>query len=111
VTAVPASSIASTHGTALACGATRRRRPGPSHGCFGALGRADPGRVRLRFPEPVCLTRKHAYDLYLHCGVALAHIELLTGHPVGTIRQWSGKWRIPVRPASGCCPFLRRAPR
>jgi hypothetical protein len=66
------------------------------------------GPVWARFPEAVPLDRELVRDLYERCGVALAHIELLTGQPAESIRKHLAAWRIPVRPSGGRCPFLRR---
>lgn len=66
------------------------------------------GPVWARFPEPVPLTPELVLDLYERCGVALAHIELLTGQPAESVRQHLAAWRIPLRPPGGRCPFLQR---
>jgi len=66
------------------------------------------GPVWARFPEPVPLGRELASDLYERCGLALAHIELLTGQPAESVRKQLLAWRIPLRPPGGRCPFLQR---
>lgn len=66
------------------------------------------GPVWARFPEPIPLSRDLASDLYERCGVALAHIELLTGQPAESVRKHLVVWQIPLRAQGGRCPFLRR---
>ena len=65
------------------------------------------GPIWARFPQPAPLTPERARDLYEGCGVALAHVELLTGQPSETVRKHLAGWGIPVRPPGGRCPFLR----
>jgi len=66
------------------------------------------GPIWARFPEPVPLTRDLVTELYEGCGVALAHIELLTGQPAETVRQHLARWGVALRARGGSCPFLRR---
>lgn len=61
-----------------------------------------------RFPNPVPLTPTLLSQLYLDCGVSMAHIELLTGQPAATIRRHLHRIGTPLRPAGGQSPFLRR---
>jgi hypothetical protein len=66
------------------------------------------GPIWARFPQPAPLTQELARDLYEGCGVALAHVELLTVQPAETVRKHLAGWGIPVRRPGGRCPFLRR---
>lgn len=61
-----------------------------------------------RFPVPFPLTDDLLRDLYVGCGVSQAHIELLTGQPVATVRRRLLAAGVPMRTAGGRCPFLRR---
>ncbi|MBY8889265.1 hypothetical protein K7472_31140 [Streptomyces sp. PTM05] len=69
---------------------------------------AERGRLHDRFPVPVPLTKDLLSDLYLECGVANTHIELLTGQPAVTVGRRLHRAGIPVRGRGGRCPFLRR---
>ncbi|MGH8989401.1 MAG: hypothetical protein ACRDXC_12550, partial [Acidimicrobiales bacterium] len=66
------------------------------------------GPISTRFPSPVSLTRELVSELYVDCGVALTHIELLTGQPEATVRRRLVTWGIPVRNPGGRSPFLSR---
>ena len=66
------------------------------------------GAISERFPEPVPLTTPLVKDLYWDCGAGLNHIELLTGQPAGSIRGFMRRVGIPLRPAGGRTPFMRR---
>jgi len=66
------------------------------------------GPLSHRFREPLPLTTPLVKDLYWGCGVSLNHIELLTGQASGTIRKFSQRAGIPLRPAGGRSPFMRR---
>jgi hypothetical protein len=70
--------------------------------------RAAGGRLWERFPAPVTLTAPLLADLYTGCGIAVAHIELLTGRPAPTITRHLHAAGIALRPRGGRCPFLRR---
>lgn len=61
-----------------------------------------------RFPTPVTLSVPLVSDLYLGCGVSVTHIELLTGQPAASVRRLLRTAGVPMRPAGGRCPFLRR---
>ena len=66
------------------------------------------GPIWQRFPEPHRMTADLLTDLYVDCGLAVHHIELLTGRPaasVGALLHASG---IPLRPPGGRSPFMRR---
>jgi hypothetical protein len=66
------------------------------------------GSIWERFPEPVPLSRHLVEDLYWHCGVALNHVELLTGQPAHTVRGFMSRAGIAVRHPGGRSPFIRR---
>ena len=66
------------------------------------------GPIWQRFPDPVPLTNALVKDLYWGCGVALTHIELLTGQPAMTVRGFMRRAGIPLRHPGGRTPFLRR---
>jgi hypothetical protein len=73
------------------------------------LPRVPPGgRISDRFPRPVPLTSALVKDLYWGCGAGLIHIELLTGQPALTIRNFMRRTGIPLRHPGGRTPFLRR---
>lgn len=74
----------------------------------GVSARPPGGRLWERFPQPVPLSAALLCDLYQECGVSIAHIELLTGRPVPTIRRALLAAAVPLRPPGGRCPFLRR---
>lgn len=66
------------------------------------------GSLSRRFPEPLPLTTPLVKDLYWGCGAGMNHIELLTGQAAGTIRKFMQHAGIPLRPAGGRSPFMRR---
>lgn len=45
----------------------------------------EPGPIWQRFPNPMPLTEEILTGLYVECGLACFHIELLTGYPVQTV--------------------------
>ena len=67
-----------------------------------------PGPIWRRFPEPQRLTAELATELYSGCGLGLHHIELLTGQPAGTVSGLLRASGVPLRPAGGRSPFMRR---
>lgn len=67
-----------------------------------------PGAIWERFPVPVPLSAELAAELYEDCGIALHHIELLTGQPAATVRRLLHGNGITMRPAGGRTPFLQR---
>ncbi|MGQ4511536.1 hypothetical protein [Streptomyces sp. DW26H14] len=69
---------------------------------------AAQGRLRERFPTPHPLTGELLRDLYQECGLAAAHIGLLTGHPGASVQRHLHAAGVRLRPAGGRCPFLRR---
>lgn len=66
------------------------------------------GTVTDRFPDPVPLTTPLVKDLYWGCGAGLNHIELLTGQAAASVRGFMRRSGIPLRPAGGRTPFMRR---
>lgn len=66
------------------------------------------GPIWERFPEPQQLTAALVTDLYDGCGLSLYHIEMLTGRPTATARALLNATGIPLRPAGGRSPFMRR---
>jgi hypothetical protein len=68
----------------------------------------QPGPIWERFPAPVPLTDDLLAALYVGCGLACFHIELLTGQPAHTVLQRLEKAAIARRPRGGRSPFMRR---
>ena len=66
------------------------------------------GPIWQRFPVPVTVSGELAEDLYVACGLAVRHIELLTGQPAQTILRLLGAQGVTRRPAGGRSPFMRR---
>lgn len=66
------------------------------------------GSIWQRFPQPVPLTRQLVTDLYWRCGAGLHHIELLTGQPAQTVRNFMRRTGITTRHPGGRSPFMRR---
>jgi hypothetical protein len=66
------------------------------------------GPIWQRFPAPRGLTAGLATELYCGCGLGLHHIELLTGQPAATVASLLHASGIPLRPAGGRSPFMRR---
>jgi hypothetical protein len=74
-----------------------------------AIPRVPPGGpIWERFPQPIPLTAPLVKELYWSCGVALHHIELLTGQPAMTVRRFMQRAGLPLRNPGGRSPFLRR---
>ena len=96
-------------GVYIAGGGVVDRCPGLG-GPAAPRGRQVPpfGPIWARFPGPVPLTRDLVTELYEGCGVALAHIELLTGQPAETVREHLARWGVALRARGGSCPFPRR---
>jgi hypothetical protein len=74
----------------------------------GVAPRPAGGPIWLRFPVPVPLSPELAADLYIQCGLALRHIELLTGQPSQTVLRLLEVHGITRRPRGGRSPFMRR---
>jgi hypothetical protein len=66
------------------------------------------GPIWERFPGPVLLTQRLVTDLYWCCGAGLHHIELLTGQPAQTVRDFMRRTGITTRHPGGRSPFMRR---
>lgn len=66
------------------------------------------GPIWQRFPVPVPVSAGLAGELYVTCGLAVRHIELLTGQPAQTILRLLQAQGVTRRPAGGRSPFLRR---
>jgi hypothetical protein len=66
------------------------------------------GPIWRRFPVPVRVGPELVEELYTSCGLALRHIELLSGQPAETIRAVLHGRGIPLRPPGGRSPFMRR---
>jgi hypothetical protein len=66
------------------------------------------GQLWQRFPDPVPLTASLVDDLYTEAGIAVTHIELLTGQPSVAVMRLLHSIGTPMRSAGGRCPFLRR---
>jgi len=68
----------------------------------------EPGPIWERFPAPHPLTAALVTDLYEGCGLSSQHIELLTGRPAAAVRTLLRASAVPLRPAGGRSPFMRR---
>ena len=66
------------------------------------------GPIWERFPVPARISGDLAAELYLSCGLASTHIELLTGQPAASVRRLLRKAGVPLRPPGGRSPFLRQ---
>ena len=61
-----------------------------------------------RFPVASALTSELVAELYSGCGLALHHIELLTGRPAATVASLLRTCGVPLRDAAAKSPFMRR---
>ena len=66
------------------------------------------GPIWQRFPAALPLDADLAGQLYLDCGLAVRHIELLSGQPAQTVLRLLHRSGVPIRAAGGRSPFLRR---
>ena len=66
------------------------------------------GSITERFPRPIPLNTDLLHDLYVGCGLAVTHIELLTGNPAQTVCRLLRAHGIPLRAPGGRSPFLQR---
>lgn len=66
------------------------------------------GPIYQRFPIPFPLSVALVKELYWNCGLALNHIELLTGQPATTVHRFMRRSGIPLRHPGGRTPFMRR---
>jgi hypothetical protein len=67
------------------------------------------GPLHERFPTPVPLTAPLLRELYEGCGLAVVHIELLTGQPSATVRHRLGAAGVVQRAPGGLSPFVKRS--
>jgi hypothetical protein len=75
---------------------------------YGLVSRPAGGPIWQRFPVPLPVSHELAEELYVACGLALRHIELLSGQPAETIRALLHARGIRLRPGGGRSPFMRR---
>ncbi|MDH2903782.1 MAG: hypothetical protein PXZ08_07520 [Actinomycetota bacterium] len=68
----------------------------------------SPGPIWVRFPTPAALTEELLTALYCECGLAIFHIELLTGAPASTILHKLEEYGIDRRGRGGLSPFMQR---
>jgi hypothetical protein len=68
----------------------------------------EPGPIWRRFPAPHRLTAALVTELYEGCGLSSQHIEMLTGRPAAAARALLRASAVPLRPAGGRSPFMRR---
>jgi hypothetical protein len=61
-----------------------------------------------RFPFASALTAELVIELYAGCGLALHHIELLTGRPAATVATLLRASGVPLRDPAATSPFMRR---
>jgi hypothetical protein len=66
------------------------------------------GPIWQRFPTPVPVSAALAEELYVVCGLAVRHIELLTGQPAQTVLRILSAGGVNLRTAGGRSPFMRR---
>ena len=66
------------------------------------------GPIWQRFPVPLAVSPQLAEELYVQCGLAARHIELLTGQPTQTVLRLLKAHGIARRPPGGRAPFMRR---
>jgi hypothetical protein len=74
----------------------------------GLVSRPASGPIWQRFPVPLPVSPELAKELYVRCGLGVRHIELLSGQPAQTILRLLHAQGIPLRPAGGRSPFMRR---
>lgn len=74
----------------------------------GIAARPAGGPIWQRFPVPVDVSQELAKELYVSCGLALRHIELISGQPGETIRALLHAQNIELRRPGGRSPFMRR---
>jgi hypothetical protein len=75
---------------------------------YGIARRPPGGPIWQRFPVPLPVSPELAKALYIECGLAARHIELLTGQPAQTVFTLLERHGIARRAAGGRTPFLRR---
>jgi hypothetical protein len=74
----------------------------------GIPSRPPGGPIWQRFPVPLQLSSQLAEELYVGCGLAARHIELLTGQPSQTVLTLLKAHGIARMPVGGTAPFMRR---
>ena len=74
----------------------------------GITPRPAGGPIWERFPVPADIGQDLAKELYASCGLALRHIELISGQPAETIRALLRGQDIKLRSSGGRSPFMRR---
>lgn len=74
----------------------------------GLTMRPAGGPIWQRFPVPASVSPELARELYVSCGLAVRHIELLSGQPAQTILRRLHAQGIRIRPSGGRSPFMRR---
>jgi hypothetical protein len=74
----------------------------------GIVPRPAGGPIWQRFPVPVDIGPELGKELYASCGLALRHIELISGQPAETVRALLHAQGISLRPPGGRSPFMRR---
>jgi hypothetical protein len=74
----------------------------------GIAHRPAGGPIWQRFPVPVDVSPELAKELYASCGLALRHIELISGQPAETVRDLLRAEGIALRQPGGRSPFMRR---
>lgn len=75
---------------------------------YGVPEIAPGGPIWHRFPRRIALAPRLLRDLYVECGLATQHIELLTGQPAGTVANRLRAAGVRLRPTGQRSPFLRR---
>lgn len=75
---------------------------------YGIAPRPAGGPIWRRFPDALPVSPQLAEELYVQCGLAARHIELLTGQPSQTVLRLLQAHGIDRRPPGGRAPFLRR---
>jgi hypothetical protein len=66
------------------------------------------GAIWQRFPAALRVSPELLAELYADCGLALRHIELLTGQPEQTLLRALHRLGVPLRMPGGRSPFRRR---
>ncbi len=74
----------------------------------GVASRPAGGPIWRRFPVPLPVSSELAAELYVECGLAVRHIELVTGQAAQTVLRKLHANGITPRPPGGRSPFMRR---
>jgi DNA-binding CsgD family transcriptional regulator len=75
---------------------------------YGVPEIAPGGPIWQRFPRRIALAPRLLRDLYIECGLATQHIELLTGQPAATVANRLRAAGVRLRPPGQRSPFQRR---